>query len=364
MAWINPKTDWVANPKNPVSSDMNRIEGNIEFLKQDIETKKGVIVDAVNNIGGSTLITKTHQQIADEINALKLSGNITASDMLSGKTGYSTNPKSKITGTIPSKDTATITPTTSAQTISAGQYLSGIQTIAGVTVPVANVLSGTTIAGASGTMPNRGAVTLTPKATDQAITQGYHSGSGKVAGDSNLISDNILQGKSIFGINGNVKPLSGNGLYIPNTGLYLDWQEGIYATNGVVPPTIVINDTNIILNLIDGNAGTGAVVTVVTKSPIDFTGKSKIVVVFNHNNSDASKITSVGVKTTKLTGKHGQPYIDYNTLFAKSISSKPSTPNLSVIVLDISSINGNHYVYLCREYGSNWLDTIHSVIIY
>ena len=51
MPWINPKTDWVTNPKNPRSEDLNRIEGNIAFLKQDIETKKGSIVDALALVG-------------------------------------------------------------------------------------------------------------------------------------------------------------------------------------------------------------------------------------------------------------------------------------------------------------------------
>jgi len=49
MTWQNPKTDWVTNPKNPIAEDFNRIEGNIDFLKQEIETKKGAIVDALND---------------------------------------------------------------------------------------------------------------------------------------------------------------------------------------------------------------------------------------------------------------------------------------------------------------------------
>lgn len=57
------------------------------------------------------------------------SGNAIASDLLSGKTA--STDAGDIVGTIPSKGVATIIPTTSAQTIAAGQYLSGIQTIAG-----------------------------------------------------------------------------------------------------------------------------------------------------------------------------------------------------------------------------------------
>jgi hypothetical protein len=69
MAWQNPKLDWVTNPKNPVAEDFNRIEGNVEFLKCDIETKKGAIVDALNEVGLETELTDTHAQIATKITA-------------------------------------------------------------------------------------------------------------------------------------------------------------------------------------------------------------------------------------------------------------------------------------------------------
>ncbi len=80
MAWETPKTDWAANPKSPVGEDFNRIEGNIAFLKDDIatkfsnvqteiETKKGVIVDAMNDVGMGAVITDTHAELADKIRA-------------------------------------------------------------------------------------------------------------------------------------------------------------------------------------------------------------------------------------------------------------------------------------------------------
>lgn len=74
----------------------------------------------------------------------------TANDILSGKTAYVNGQK--ITGTIASQAAQTITPGTSNKTIAAGKYLSGTQTI---------------------------------------------------KGDSNLISSNIKNGVSIFGVAGN-----------------------------------------------------------------------------------------------------------------------------------------------------------------
>jgi hypothetical protein len=55
----------------------------------------------------------------------------------------------------------------------------------------------------TGTMPNKGAVFITPNTESQAIPEGYHNGSGYVTGDPDLISSNIKSGKNIFGVIGN-----------------------------------------------------------------------------------------------------------------------------------------------------------------
>lgn len=129
MSWETPKTDWDTNPVNPTATDFNRIEGNIEFLNTDIETKKGAIVDAINTMGRSVTIANTHAELAAAIKDISDDANAVVSDVLAGKTFYQGGVK-KI-GTIPSKGTATITPGTINQFISAGQYLSGAQTILG-----------------------------------------------------------------------------------------------------------------------------------------------------------------------------------------------------------------------------------------
>ena len=77
--------------------------------------------------------------------------NAAAGDIRNGKTGYVNGVK--VTGNMTEKAAATYTPTTSDQTIAADQYLTGAQT---------------------------------------------------VKGDANLVASNILQGVSIFGVNGNL----------------------------------------------------------------------------------------------------------------------------------------------------------------
>ncbi len=54
----------------------------------------------------------------------------------------------------------------------------------------------------TGSMPNRGAVAITPSATQQAIQEGYHNGSGSVAGDADLVTGNIRAGVNLFGVAG------------------------------------------------------------------------------------------------------------------------------------------------------------------
>lgn len=118
-----------------------------------------------------------------------------------------------------------------------------------------DVLSGKTFSNAEeigivGTMPNRGAVIITPGTTDQAIAAGYHNGSGYVEGDADLVAGNIKNGVTIFGVTGNFASdatavagdiLSGKTAYVgankvtgimPNNGAY-NITPG--ATNKTIP---------------------------------------------------------------------------------------------------------------------------------
>lgn len=71
--------------------------------------------------------------------------------MLSGVTAYSKG--TKYTGSIQSKAAATYTPTTSDQTIAAGQYLSGAQTVKGdANLQSQYILSGKSIFGVAGSL--------------------------------------------------------------------------------------------------------------------------------------------------------------------------------------------------------------------
>ena len=107
------------------------------------------------NCGGAHTVKQGYHPQAYTITANSLasqtSGTAAAGHILSGKTAWVNG--SKISGTIPSKGATTITPGTSNQTaISAGTYASGAITVAGNSNLVAgNIRKGVTIFGVTGT---------------------------------------------------------------------------------------------------------------------------------------------------------------------------------------------------------------------
>lgn len=174
MAWQTPKTDW-KNNDIVRSSDMNRIEVNIAELKKasaiDIADTEGNftatnVEDALQELAGNVKNGKT--AIANAIAAMgqSASGNDTF-DTLAAKIRNI------------SKDA----------TAAEGDVLSGKTFYSGGSKK-------------TGTMPNRGAVVITPSTQNQVIAQGYHNGQGYVKGDANLKPVNIRYGVSIFGVAG------------------------------------------------------------------------------------------------------------------------------------------------------------------
>ena len=102
---------------------------------------------------------------------------VTAGDVLSGKK-FHLPSGAAATGTIASQAAQTITPGTSDQTIAAGKYLSGAQTIKGdANLAAGNIKSGVTIFGVTGDYAgsSNGSVELIPNSsTFSTLTVGYY----------------------------------------------------------------------------------------------------------------------------------------------------------------------------------------------
>jgi hypothetical protein len=108
------------------------------------------------------------------------------------------------------------------------------------------------VAGASGltgTMANIGAIIITPGTTEQAIVEGYHDGSGAVAGDVNLNTENIRAGATIFGVAGKaevVDTTSGDATADDLLEGKKAWVNGAEVT-GVISTYTLSADTNSVL---------------------------------------------------------------------------------------------------------------------
>ena len=62
----------------------------------------------------------------------------------------------------------------------------------------------------TGAMANNGQTNITPGTVAQTIPQGYHDGTGSVAGDADLVAGNIRAGVTLFGVAGTVLQATGN----------------------------------------------------------------------------------------------------------------------------------------------------------
>lgn len=112
----------------------------------------------------------------------------TAAQMLSGAIAYVNG--NKITGTIPSKSAQTYTPGTTNQTIAAGSYLSGVQTIEGsANLIPENIKDGVNIFGKIGNYNNSGMSKVTSDSFQCARLQSSSGGFGSVSGFSLAIAN-------------------------------------------------------------------------------------------------------------------------------------------------------------------------------
>ena len=103
---------------------------------------------------GPSTITGTSASVSTGTNTLTLSKTISVTPVVSAgyvSSGTAANSSVSLTASVTTKSAATITPGTSDQTIAAGTYLTGAQTIAGDADLVAsNIKSGVTIFGVAG----------------------------------------------------------------------------------------------------------------------------------------------------------------------------------------------------------------------
>ena len=171
-----------------IYSDNTSIGEKIIMLERKLIELKSQLADSINNKTGSSLTSNsTVDEMAAIINSIKTleqataDANATASNILVDKTAYVNG--TKVTGTMPEKGAF-------AQTLSAngtvnlgsGHYDS---------IKITQSLN------------TRGATTWKPSTSAQSIPSGtYLTGTQTIQGDTNLAPQNIRAGVSIFGVGG------------------------------------------------------------------------------------------------------------------------------------------------------------------
>lgn len=142
-----------------------------------------------------------------------------------------------------------------------GTYNSGSACVG--TATLGNVLAGQTFSGIAGlgltgTMTNNSAVTITPSTTNQTIAAGYHNGSGTVAGEANLVTGNIKNGVTLFGVSGKTEVVDTTEATSPATAASLlsgkkAFVNGV-AVTGTVPAGANVTGAagNLVMTIPDG----------------------------------------------------------------------------------------------------------------
>lgn len=166
------------------------------------------------------------------MSSLLLPGDAGFADVLAGKK-FSAGSKFNAQGTMPNNGAVTLTPSGNGTVAIPAGYHNGSGIVSQVNVPAANVLTGTTIAGVAGTMPNQGSPSWTPGPNNILLPAGYYAG-GTIQGDADLIADNILSGKNIFGVAGNVQKV------LRATGSGTISSSGDTVNLGFQPKTVIL----------------------------------------------------------------------------------------------------------------------------
>ncbi len=156
--------------------------------------------------------------MADQLGAS--AGSATASQVLSGIT-FSNATQQNLSGSMPNNGSTGFTPSGSGTVAIPAGYYDGSGTVAQVSVPAGDVLSGITIAGIGGTMPNNGSPTFNPSTSSQTLSAGYYSGGTVSAVTGTATAAGVLSGDTFssasgIGLAGSM-PNNGALSYTPST---------------------------------------------------------------------------------------------------------------------------------------------------
>jgi hypothetical protein len=359
MAYLTPKTDWTS-VDGVLSTDLNRIEGNIETLAtlrayptatgtgtaivvttgyfELVAGRSFTFIASANNSGAATTINadgtgaknlyKPNTTDAPTIISGKAytvwyngtsffvkasaEGNAVAGDVIKDKT-FSNDEDTGITGTLELTGNAAVGDVLATKTF----YNTDPKTKR------------------TGTMTNNGTVStdISAKATEVTIAQGYHSGSGKVkiatAEQNKIITDNIKAGITILGIEGSYTGGIKSIQFSTMPGIATEWTLGT---------TIDADNAFVIISNARVNTNPGEVVSKVLISLTD-------------------------TKITLSSGAEGCHFyiIEFQPGVIKKIIRGTNTPTGTLTTIAHESVDTSKSIILLNSsiigYGSSWSPT-------
>lgn len=249
---------------------------------------------------------------------LALSGNASDGQVLNGQTYYNTDAKTKRTGTMPNRGAVNQSlAINGSYTIPAG-YHNGSGKV-------------------SQSIPTKGAQTYTPGTTNQTIAAGqYLTGPQTIKGDPNLRPENIKKGVSIMGITGSFEGYVISPLNLFNAGTWGGGQSGYTVMEG--PGTYPGNKVSITGGTIrlDTNGGESALLRL--NNVVDITN-------YKYLKIDCPYDTIWSAVGCGISKSSGDTSFDGLTAKYESNLGSGNSPK-GTHVLDISGFSGAYWVYI------------------
>lgn len=249
---------------------------------------------------------------------LALSGNASDGQVLNGQTYYNTDAKTKRTGTMPNRGA-----------VNQSLAINGSYTIpAGFHNGSGKVTQD---------IPTKGAQTYTPGTANQTIAAGqYLTGPQTIKGDPNLIPANIKKGVSIMGNIGTWEGYVSSPLNLFNSGTWGGGQSGYTVMEG--PGTYPGNKVSITGGTIrlDTNGGESALLRL--NNVVDITN-------YKYLKIDCPYDTSWSAVGCGISKSSGDTSFDGLTAKYESNLGSGNSPK-GTHVLDISGFSGAYWVYI------------------
>ena len=286
-----------------VYSDNTSIGEKIIMLERKLIELKSQLANSINNKTGSSLTSNsTVDEMAAIINSIKTleqataDANATASNILVDKTAYVNG--TKITGTMPEKGAF-------AQTLSANGTISlGLGYYDSIKI--------------TQSLTTRGAKTWTPSTKAQSIPSGtYLTGTQTIEGDTNLAPQNIRAGVSIFGVGGALSVQSLGGYTKPDI-----------QNRGIITRYKVVKQSEKALNLNGKSNNMYVVLQNKTYYVRDSGNKYCEVFCIDNNLNNLIFVESKGTASTKYNKDYYEflQYVNLNTFTTTSYESDTYLP--------------------------------------